>query len=37
VFWLCSSSLFLETLDDFLAHWQIKRDQTKRGIVEIVP
>jgi hypothetical protein len=36
VFWLCSGSLFLETMDEFLAHWQIKRDLTRRGIVEIV-
>jgi hypothetical protein len=37
VFWLCTSSLILETMDEFLAHWQIKRDLTQRGIVEIVP
>jgi hypothetical protein len=37
VFWLCSGSLFLETMDEFLAHWQIKRDLTRRGIVEVVP
>lgn len=37
VFWLCSGSLFLETMDEFLAHWQIKRDKTKRGIVEVLP
>jgi hypothetical protein len=37
VFWLCSGSLFLETMDEFLAHWQVKRDLTQRGIVEIVP
>jgi hypothetical protein len=29
--------MFLETMDEFLAHWQIKRDLTRRGIVEIVP
>ena len=36
IFWLCSGSLILETMDEFLAHWQIKRDLTHRGIVEIV-
>jgi hypothetical protein len=36
VFWLCRGSLILETMDEFLAHWQIKRDRTQRGIVEII-
>jgi hypothetical protein len=36
VFWLTSGSLILETMDGFLGHWQIKRDRTQRGIVEIV-
>jgi predicted nucleotidyltransferase len=36
VFWICSSSLIRETVDQFLAHWQIKRDRTQRGIVEVV-
>jgi hypothetical protein len=36
VFWLCSGSLILETMDEFLAHWQTKRDLTRRGIVEII-
>lgn len=35
VFWIRPSLLVLETLDDFLAHWQIKRDRTRRGIVEV--
>ncbi len=36
VFWFCSGSLIRETMDEFLAHWQIKRDLTRRGIVEII-
>ena len=28
--------IFLESVDEFIAHWQIKRDKTKRGIVEVV-
>jgi hypothetical protein len=35
IFWVRPSMLFLETLEDFIAHWQVKRDHTKRGIVEI--
>ena len=37
IFWVRPSMLFLETLDDFINHWQIKRDQTRRGIVEVRP
>ena len=36
VFWIRSSSVLLESVDEFVAHWQIKRDLTRRGIVEIV-
>ena len=35
VFWIRPSLLFLETLDEFIAGWQVKRDQTRRGIVEV--
>lgn len=28
--------IFGETVDDFIAHWQIKRDLTDHGIVEII-
>ena len=35
VFWLRPSLLFLETLEEFIAGWQIKRDLTRRGIVEV--
>ncbi len=26
-----------ETVDDFIAHWQIKRDKSQHGIVEVIP
>lgn len=37
IFWLCPSILLRESLEEFLAGWGIKRDQTRRGIVEVVP
>jgi hypothetical protein len=35
IFWVRPAMLLLETLEEFIAHWQIKRDQTRRGIVEV--
>jgi predicted nucleotidyltransferase len=35
VFWIRPSLLLLETLDEFLEHWQVKRDGGRRGIVEV--
>ena len=35
VFWIRPVLLVLETLEEFIAHWQITRDQTRRGIVEV--
>jgi hypothetical protein len=35
VFWIRPALLILETLEEFIAHWQITRDQTRRGIVEV--
>lgn len=35
IFWIRPAMLLLETLEEFIAHWQIKRDQTRRGIVEV--
>jgi hypothetical protein len=37
IFWIRPSMLILETLDQFIAYWQIKRDNTLRGIVEVRP
>jgi hypothetical protein len=35
VFWIRPALLVLETLEEFIANWQITRDQTRRGIVEV--
>ena len=35
VFWIRPSLLLIETVDEFIAHWQVKRDRTRRGIVEV--
>jgi hypothetical protein len=35
VFWIHPALLVLETLEEFIAHWQITRDQTRRGIIEV--
>lgn len=35
IFWIRPSMLFLETLNEFISHWQIKRDGSRRGIVEV--
>lgn len=36
VFWTLRGGVFLETLDEFVAGWQIKRDHTLHGIVELM-
>ena len=36
VFWITPANVLLETLDEFIASWQIKRDHTRRGIVEVI-
>lgn len=35
IFWIRPSLLFLETLDEFIEGWQVKRDGTRRGIIEV--
>lgn len=35
IFWIRPSLLVLETLESFMAHWQITREGTRRGIVEV--
>jgi len=35
IFWIRPALLLLETLEEFITHWQIKRDGTRRGIVEL--
>lgn len=35
VFWIRPAMLLLEDVDSFVAHWQGKRDDSRRGIVEV--
>jgi len=36
IFWIRPSMLVLDALEDFIMHWQIKRDLGLRGIVEVI-
>ena len=36
IFWIRPALLILETLEEFTAHWQVKRDKSRRGILEII-
>lgn len=36
VFWIRPAAVLLETVDEFLAHWQVKRDLSRRGIIEVL-
>ncbi len=35
IFWIRPSHILLLSLEEFINHWQTKRDQTKRGIIEV--
>ena len=35
IFWIRTSFLLLETVDEFVSYWQSKRDGSRRGIVEV--
>jgi len=35
VFSIRPSTALLATVDEFISYWQIKRDQSKRGIVDV--
>jgi hypothetical protein len=37
IFWVRPGLLIGESLEDFVASWQIKRDGSRRGIVEVIP
>jgi len=37
IFWVRPGLLVSESIEDFVAYWQIKRDGSKRGIVEVIP
>jgi hypothetical protein len=36
IFWVRPELLLGESLEEFVASWQIKRDGTERGIVEVI-
>jgi hypothetical protein len=36
IFWIRPGMLIVESIEDFIAYWQIKRDGSQRGIVEVV-
>jgi predicted nucleotidyltransferase len=36
IFWVRPAMLFLDTLESFIEKWQVKRDGSRRGIVEVV-
>jgi predicted nucleotidyltransferase len=36
VFAIRPSQILLETVDSFITHWQIRRDNGRRGIVEVI-
>lgn len=35
IFWIRPSLLLFETLGEFIESWQVKRDGTRRGIIEV--
>lgn len=37
IFWIRPGLLMEESIEDFIAYWQLKRDGSQRGIVEVVP
>ena len=36
IFWIRPGLLIDEGVEDFTAYWQLKRDGSKRGIVEVI-
>jgi len=36
IFWVRPGMLIEEDIEEFITYWQIKRDSSKRGIVEVV-
>ena len=36
IFWIRSGLLIDESIENFIAYWQVKRDGSNRGIVEVV-
>jgi hypothetical protein len=35
IFWVRPAAILLGSMDEFIGHWQVKRDRTRRGIVEV--
>ena len=35
-FWTAPCGVLLETVDQFIEHWQVKRDHSRHGIVEVI-
>ena len=36
VFWMRPAMLIGENVDEFISYWQVKRDGSKRGIVDVI-
>jgi len=36
IFWIRPGLLIEESVEEFIAYWQLKRDGSQRGIVEVV-
>jgi hypothetical protein len=36
VFWMRPSMLIGENVEEFISYWQVKRDGSKRGIVDVI-
>lgn len=37
VFWIRPSLLLVGSMEEFIEHWQVKGDGSRRGIVEVIP
>ena len=37
IFWIRPGLLIGEGVEDFITYWQLKRDGSRRGIVEVIP
>jgi len=37
VFWIRPAHLLAGSIEEFIEHWQVRRDGGRRGIVEVVP
>jgi hypothetical protein len=37
IFWTRPKGIFAESVEDFIASWQVKRGGGRRGIIEVIP